>query len=202
MTEAEPAYADGWLNVARALIQEGETDAAKPFIAEALKLDPSLGRIYYFKALIEKTDGDYPAAIASLGTVVEKYPRDRVALNQIARVLFLQREYAKALEAVRQVLSVDPEDIQAHYTAMLCYQGLGNQEEAQREQKLFIRFKADESSQSITGTRRLAKPEENNERQQIHEHESVNLSPAVSTRAAEVARREQPPARQPRVGNN
>ena len=26
VTEAEPGYADGWLNVARALIQEGETD--------------------------------------------------------------------------------------------------------------------------------------------------------------------------------
>src|SRR5262249_1367796 len=28
VTEAEPEYADGWLNVARAYIQEGETDAA------------------------------------------------------------------------------------------------------------------------------------------------------------------------------
>ena len=36
VTEAEPGYADGWLNVARALIQEGETDAAKPFIEKAL----------------------------------------------------------------------------------------------------------------------------------------------------------------------
>jgi hypothetical protein len=33
VTEAEPGYADGWLNVARALIQEGETDAAKPYLA-------------------------------------------------------------------------------------------------------------------------------------------------------------------------
>ena len=32
VTNADPSYADGWLNVARALIQEGETDAAKPFI--------------------------------------------------------------------------------------------------------------------------------------------------------------------------
>jgi len=34
VTEIEPEYADGWLNVARALIQEGETEAAKPFISE------------------------------------------------------------------------------------------------------------------------------------------------------------------------
>ncbi len=38
VTEADPKYADGWLNVARALIQEGETEAAKPFIAKALAL--------------------------------------------------------------------------------------------------------------------------------------------------------------------
>ena len=89
VTEAEPGYADGWLNVARALIQEGETDAAKPYIAQALKVDASLGRIYYFKALIEKTDGDYPGALKSLQTVIQKYPRDRVALNQMARELLL-----------------------------------------------------------------------------------------------------------------
>ena len=54
VTQAEPGYADGWLNVARALVQEGETDAAKPYIKKALEIDSSLGRIHYFKALIEK----------------------------------------------------------------------------------------------------------------------------------------------------
>ena len=43
VTEAEPEYADGWLNVARALIQEGETDAAKPYIAKALGHRSELG---------------------------------------------------------------------------------------------------------------------------------------------------------------
>jgi len=180
VTEAEPEYADGWLNVARALIQEGENDAAKPYIERALKADPTLARTYYFKALVEKTDGDYAAALASLQTVYEKYPRDRVALNQTARIRFLQREYAKAIEATNRVFDVDPEDVQGHYTAMLAQRGLGNEAEAERQQKLFQRFKAEESAQSVTGVRRLLKPEENNERQQIHEHESVPLQqPAV-----------------------
>ena len=39
-----------------------------------------------------------------------------------------------------------------------------------------MRFKAEEASQAITGTRRLVSPEDNNERQQIHEHESVPLN--------------------------
>src|SRR5262249_47772797 len=175
VTRAEPAYADGWLNVARALIQEGQTDAAKPFIARALELDPSLGRTYFFKAMIEKTDGDYAAALKSLEVVVQKFPRDRVALNQLARVLFLQREYAKCIATLDRVAKVDPEDVQMHYTAMLAYRGLGREDDAKREAQLFQRFKAEESAQSITGPRRLLKPEENNERQQIHEHESVAL---------------------------
>ena len=44
VTEADPAYADGWLNIGRALIQEGETDAARPFVEHALKLQPGLAR--------------------------------------------------------------------------------------------------------------------------------------------------------------
>jgi tetratricopeptide (TPR) repeat protein len=178
-TEAEPEYADGWLNVARALIQEGETDAAKPFIEKALAVDSKLGRIWYFKALIQKTDGDYDGALQSLRTTAAIYPRDRVVQNQIARILFLKRQYKEALDALDKVIDIDPEDLQGHYTAMLCYRGLGQAEKAQREQKLFERFKAEESSQAITGKRRLISPEDNNERQQIHDHESIALGPAT-----------------------
>ena len=177
VTEAEPGYADGWLNVARALIQEGETDAAKPYIQRALATNPKLGRIYYFKALIEKADGDYDATLASLRVAESMYPRDRVVLNQIGRILFLKRDYAGAIQALQRVCMVDPEDLQMHYTAMLCYRGLQDSEKAAREQKLFQRFKAEESSQSITAKRRLVSPEDNNERQQIHDHDSVQLHP-------------------------
>jgi len=197
VTQAEPGYADGWLNVARALIQEGETDAAKPFIEQALKVDSSLGRIYFFKAMIEKADGDYPAALKSLETTVAKYPRDRVALNQMARILFLQREYTKALEAIDRVCRVDPEDLQAHYTAMLAHRGAGHPEEAAREEKLFLRFKAEEAAQAITAVRRMLRPEENNERQQIHEHESVDLQAPSAPRTSPVKVAQIPGHRKP-----
>ena len=178
VTEAEPGYADGWLNVARALIQEGETDAAKPYVQKALEIDPKLGRIYFFKAMIEKADGKYDDARKSLETTLSIYPRDRVTLNQVARILFLQRRYAEALKYLDRVCLVDPEDLQMHYTRMLCYRGLGDAAGAEREQTLFKRFKAEESAQAITAKPRLSSPEDNNERQQIHDHESVAL-PAV-----------------------
>ena len=178
VTQAEPGYSDGWLNAARALIQEGETDAAKPYVKKAIELDPSAGRNYFFRAMVEKADGDYPAAIASLRRVIQQYPRDRVALNQLARILFLSRDYAESLKVLADVGKVDPEDLQMHYTAMLAHRGAGNLEEAARSEALFKRFKAEESAQAITGDRRRARPEENNERQAIHEHEGVPVQAA------------------------
>jgi len=185
VTEAEPGYADGWLNVARALIQEGETEAARPYVEQAMKINSKLGRVYFFKAMIEKADGKYDDALKSLDTTLGMYPRDRVALNQAARILFLQRKYAEALKYLDRVGDVDPEDLQMHYTRMLCLRGLGDAPGAGREQALFQRFKAEESAQAITAKPRLLSPENNNERQQIHDHESVPLSvPARSPKAA------------------
>jgi tetratricopeptide (TPR) repeat protein len=180
VTEAEPGYADGWLNAARALIQEGETEAAKPYIEQALKVNSKLGRIYFFKAMIEKADGRYDDALKSLGATLTMYPRDRVALNQAARVLFLQRKYKEALVYLDRVCGVDPEDLQMHYTRMLALRGLGDTAGAAREQALFQRFKAEESAQSITAKPRLLSPEDNNERQQIHDHESVPLAVTIA----------------------
>jgi len=173
VTEAEPEYADGWLNVARALIQEGETDAAKPFLEKAMAVNAKLGRIHFFKALVEKADGDYDGALASLRIVSAQYPRDRVVLNQIGRILFLQRKYAEAAGALERVLDIDPEDVQAHYNLMLAYKGLGETEKSAGAEKLFRRFKADESAQAITAKPRMLSPEDNNERQMIHHHESA-----------------------------
>jgi Tfp pilus assembly protein PilF len=173
VTEAEPGYADGWLNVARALIQEGETGTAKPFIAKALELAPKLGRTWFFRAEIQKADGDYDGALQSLDRVRAQYPRDRVVLNQMARILFLKREYSKSIAALRAVNAVDPEDVQMHYTWMLASRGLGDTVAAEREERLFRRFKAEESSQTLTAHRRAVSPEDNNERQTIHDHESA-----------------------------
>jgi len=63
---------------------------------------------------------------------------------------------------------------------MLCYRGLGSNEVAAREEKLYLRFKGDEASRAITGPYKLAHPEDNNEAQPIHEHVSVALEFAES----------------------
>ena len=170
VTQMDPGYADGWVNVARARIQEGNMSAAEEVLRKALEINPQLAKTHFFLATALKSLGRYDDAVSHLRTAAAQYPYDRVVLNQLGRVLFLKREYAAAIEEFRKVLGIDPEDLQAHYNLMLCYQGLGQADAAARERVLYLRFKADESSQAITGPFRQLNPDDNNERQQIHEH--------------------------------
>jgi tetratricopeptide (TPR) repeat protein len=175
VTQMEPGYADGWVNVARARIQEGNMSAAEEVLRKALEVDPRLAKTHFFLATALKSLGRYDEAVEHLRVAADLYPRDRVVLNQLGRVLFLKREYKAAVDQFKKVLAIDPEDLQAHYNLMLCYQGLGDAAAATREQVLYTRFKADESAQAITGPYRQLNPDDNNERQQIHEHQATDV---------------------------
>jgi Flp pilus assembly protein TadD len=177
ITEADPENPDGWTNIGRALLQEGDTAGARKVLEKSLAINPQLARTNYFYARALKEDGDYDGAMAHLQTVLAQFPRDRVVRNELGRVLFLQKRYADAVEEFEQTLSIDPEDLQAHYNLMLCYNGLGNDPKASEHKARYLRFKADESAQAITGPYRQTHPEDNNERQAIHEHVSVTLAP-------------------------
>ena len=166
----DPDYPDGPVNAARARLQEGDVDAAIPLLEQALALEPDLARAHFFLGTALRALGRYEEALRHLAAARDQYPRDRVVLGQIGRLQFLDRQYDAAVATYESVLEIDPEDVSAHYNLMLAQQGAGNREEAMRERALYERFKADEAAQAITGAFRRASPEDNNERQAIHEH--------------------------------
>ncbi len=181
ITEMAPDNADGWTNVGRVRVQEGNTEGALEVLKKALALKPGLARANFFYARVLKEEGKYDEAGVVLREVLAQYPRDRVVLNELGRVLFLQKRYGDAVKELQQTLAIDPEDLQANYNLMLCYTGLGDEKMADQYKDRYLRFKADEASQALTGAYRQAHPEDNNERQAIHEHESVALD--VKSRA-------------------
>jgi cytochrome c-type biogenesis protein CcmH/NrfG len=179
VTEIDPKNPDGWVNIGRAAVQEGDMERARDVLQKAIALNPDLARALYFYARVLRSDGNYDGAVDALHKVIAQYPRDRVALNDLGRVLFLQRKFPEAVRTLNSVLAIDPEDLQAHYNLMLCYKGLGDEKQAHDHEVRYLRFKADESAQTITGPYRQLHPEDNNERQAIHEHVSVPL-PALN----------------------
>ena len=184
ITVADPRNPDGWTNIGRVLLQEGDTAGARRVLEESLGINANLARTNFFYAKALREDGDYDGAIAHFKTVVEQFPRDRVVHNELGRVLFLEKRYADAVAEFEKTLAIDPEDLQAHYNLMLCYAGLVEETKAEEHKARYLRFKADEAAQAITGPYRERHPEDNNERQAIHEHFSVALTAARQQKPA------------------
>ncbi len=177
VTEIEPAYLDGWVNVARARIQEGDMQGAESMLEKAFEIqktlppeNPHRAKVHYFYALIQEVYGNYDTAIEHLEHAVSQFPRDTRVRNKLGRIHFLKRNYETALAEFQKTLTVDPEDLDAHYNMMRCYRALKNPSLAAKSQKLYLRFKADESVDAITGIPRRADADVNRERQRIHEH--------------------------------
>jgi tetratricopeptide (TPR) repeat protein len=157
-------------------------------LEKALAISPNLARANFFYARVLREEGKYDEAAGHLQIVLAQYPRDRVVINELGRILFLQKRYAEAVKTFQQTLAIDPEDLQANYNLMLCYNGLGDEARANEHKARYLRFKADESAQAITGAYRQAHPEDNNERQLVHEHVSVALDPEKTKKAAAMHR--------------
>ncbi len=177
VTEIEPGYLDGWVNVARVRIEEGDMQGAEAMLEKAFEIqktlpseNPHRAKVHYFYALAQETHGNYDIAIEHLQRAAAQFPRDTRVRNRLGRMHFLKRDYQTALTEFQKTLTVDPEDLDAHYNMMRCYRALKNPSLAAKSQKLYLRFKADESVDAITGIPRRADPNVNRERQPIHEH--------------------------------
>jgi hypothetical protein len=65
---------------------------------------------------------------------------------------------------------------------------------AKKHEAFYLRFKADESAQFITGPYRQLHPDDNNERQSVHEHASARDRLDKPPANAKPAYRPKPPA--------
>ena len=189
--------------MARARIQEGDVDAAIPLLEQALKLSTRARE----GALLPRHGAEDAGPLrrgarAPARSPPTQYPRDRVVLNQIGRVQFLQRQFDEAIADVQAGAGGRSRGSAGALQPDARLPGAGDAENAERERALYTRFKADETAQAITGPYRLKSPDDNNERQPIHEHgtaidgiaesgiqECVNGASGICWRAAAVSAR-------------
>jgi len=88
VTEVDPQNPDGWLNIGRAALQEGDLPRARSVLDKALALNPKLARTNFFYGSLMKSTGDYDQAATHFQIVIAQYPHVRVALNNLGRILF------------------------------------------------------------------------------------------------------------------
>jgi Flp pilus assembly protein TadD len=169
---------DGPLNRARALLREGDFDQAEHALDAAEARRPGWPKTRFFRGMLAKDRGQLEPALEELLFVTKTFPRDRAVWNQVARVQFLLGRYDDALASIDRVFEVDPEDVTAHYNAMLSLKALGRKEEAAVEERWYKYHKDDETAASVMAEYRRNHPFANRESLPIHVHDEVAPVPA------------------------
>jgi len=118
---------------------------------------------------------------------LEKYPRDRMTLQQLGELAKIKseavpREQRNAqLEIAKnyylQILAIDPEDVGAHYNLMILYQKLGMREEAKKEAAIFKDLKDDPQVTSLASNFLQSNWSIANESLPYHTHDLTPFNP-------------------------
>lgn len=178
--------ADGPLNLARVYWKEGRLVDAGEALRRAARHDPPAAPwvVAWFSGLVNKENGFLDEAIADftlvlntdfpetrarefdfsqdyrvrneLGqTLFERAKRERGPERRQARELFLNRARAQ----FRKALTLDPENVTAHYNLALIHARLGEPELADIHRKAHIKYKPDDNARErAVATHRRANP--------------------------------------------
>jgi tetratricopeptide (TPR) repeat protein len=176
--ELAPDKPDGPLNRARVEIAEGRLSDARASLEQAEKIRPGWGKTAFFRAALEKDEGRLADAEKDLRDVLVKFPLDRVAWNNLGAVLWLAGKYPGAVAAYDKTLSIDPEDLTAHYNLMRVYRAQGDSKNAALQEAAYRKYKDDETSRAIAADLRRTDPWVNRESQPIHVHSEAVPPPA------------------------
>jgi Tfp pilus assembly protein PilF len=179
VTELAPDKPDGPLNRARAEIAEGRLEDAKASLVLAEQRRPGWGKTAFFRATVAKEEGRLKEAERDLRYVLERFPLDRVAWNNLGSVQWLAGNYRDAIESYGKTLAIDSEDLTAHYNLMRVYRAMGDRQKAALHEKEYRKFKDDETSRAIAASFRQEHPWANRESQPIHVHEEAVPPPAA-----------------------
>ncbi len=173
VTEIDPGWVDGWVNLARVALSEGDVEALAAALERAETLAPDLARVRYHRGRLEERLGNLPAAREHLGAVAAEYPGDRLVRAQLGRVLLLAGENAAAAAEFEAVLAVDPQSAAAHFSLNQAYRAAGDTARADHHLRLYERFRPDEEAPARSRVYLEGHPDDNRERQSIHEHRSA-----------------------------
>jgi tetratricopeptide (TPR) repeat protein len=178
-----PEDAEAWATLGRLLVVAGTFEEGRRALRRALELAPGLPRAHHFLGLAARNEADLDGALEHFRAAAAGYPRDPLILRQLATTQLQKGDFAAAAATLESLLAVDPQDPLAHFNLAKAARGLGDPERAARHQALFERYQVDETAQEHVLRYLAEHPEDNLERQRIHEHRSMPLDDEDAGRA-------------------
>jgi tetratricopeptide (TPR) repeat protein len=164
---------DGPLNLARVFLKEGRLDDAVGALQRAAKTEPPAPRwtVAWLNGLVNKQNGFLDKAITEFRSILEdRYPeldkrgfdfsKDYEVINELGQTLVerskLERGEAnkaareallkQAAEQFQKTLSLDSENLTAHWNLYLINDQLGNSPAAAEHRRLHERFRPDDNA--------------------------------------------------------
>lgn len=178
VTALSPKWPEGYVNIGRVRQVERDTPSARAALEKAIQLydaNPTpmtqyqKGRAMNFYAQALFDGGQIEEALNTMAKVREVFPDDRNVRNLTGAWLFRLGRYDEAIAHLQHSLSIEPEDVAAHYNLMKCYRAKGDMGKARTHEHYYKRFKADETNTRLSGEYRRKNPWDNNLAQPIHE---------------------------------
>jgi Flp pilus assembly protein TadD len=102
VTEIDPSYADGWVNVGRVRIQEGNTVGAQQVLRKALDLTASWQSQTISMLSHSRLRASMMMALLHLRKALANYPRDRVVRNQAVASCFSSGSMPRRFASLRR----------------------------------------------------------------------------------------------------
>ncbi|MEP6903928.1 MAG: tetratricopeptide repeat protein, partial [Actinomycetota bacterium] len=174
-------------NKALALMEMGGWKEAEKLVNKALDLDAQNLRAVFQSGRIDRVQSRLDESEANFKKVLEKYPRDRITLQQLGELAKIKSESVPKeqrnaqLEIARnyytQILGIDPEDVSSHYNLMIIYQKLGMRDEAKREAMIFKDLKDDPQVTSLASNFLQSNTNIGNESLPFHTHDLTPFQP-------------------------
>lgn len=143
VAKLRPDYADAYTNQAIVDILWEKYDDARPSLAKALELSPNNARALYYRALVERNEGNLDLAIADLQGVTKSFPQSRDAHRELGFSYYQQHKYELARTEYEFVQGIDPDDLSAHYNLSILYRRLGMKDKAAVQAAMFADQKDD-----------------------------------------------------------
>jgi hypothetical protein len=164
---------DGPLNRARVYIKEGRLQDAVEALGAAASFDlpAPAWSVAWFTGIVNKQNGFLDEAIDNFRSIVEMnteqtqrrafdFSRDYRLLNELGQTIFerAKQQRGEAAQARRReqlaeaagwfdrVLTLDPENVTAHYNLALLHGMLGDEQQADRHRALHAKYKPDDNA--------------------------------------------------------
>ena len=128
----DPQNSEAWRTLAQVhLSYMHETDKAYDELIEALKCNPrNIWALVLMGNLLTKEKNDVEHAKQYYDKVLEYYPDNAIAINNIGATFMEHKDYESALPYMEKALSIDDSYANSYYGLALCYYKLGKIKEA------------------------------------------------------------------------